>query len=102
MLVVAVNLAEDIPRVREVQDPVALTVHDHAVLEREVHDHRVNVLLVNAIKIDRLLVVLAQAVHVLTDHVPFVHRKNDDASRRYLVRIRDQLVRYELGHIPKK
>lgn len=102
MLVAAVNLAEDILKVREVQDPAVLTVHDRAVLEREVHDHHANVLPVSIIKIDRLPVVLARAVHVLTDRVPFVHQKNDGALHHRLARIRDRLVQCELGHILKK
>jgi len=102
-MLAVVNLAEDILRAREVQDPAVLTVRDRAVLERGVHDHRANVLPVSIIKIDRLPVALPQAVHVLIDRVLFVLRKNDDALRHRLVRIRDRLVRYELiGYIPKK
>lgn len=102
MLAAAVNLVEDILRAQEVHDPAVPIVHDRAVLEREVHDHHANVPPVNTIKIDRLPVAPVRAVHVLTDRVLFVRRRNDGELRLLLAHIRDRLVRYELGRIPKK
>lgn len=99
----AANPAEDIPEAREALDLVVPTVRDRAVLERGVRDHHASVLPANIIEADnRPLVAPAQAARAPIDRVPFVRRKNDDASRRCLVRVRDRSHRYGPERIPRK
>ena len=102
--VVAVNPAgEGTPEAREAPDLAVPTVRDRAVLEREVRDRRASVLPASTIEADnRPLVAPALAARAPIDRVPFVRRKNDDASRRRPARVRDRSRRYEPGRILRK